>query len=284
FLTEEFFTPIYLLSAVFIGLGLFTLLRLALRNNPVEKLRSVPIKLMAGLLLLVLPSAICAMNYYENDQHENYVAFDYATNTLRSLSPDAVLFTWGDSGAFPLWYLQGVERMREDLDLLHTPHLVFDWYLDAFPHLFGRSVLRTVPEGKQSAEAALKLAVAEQIASRPIFIDFSTRYSLPFAEYGLKQRGICYQLINDGGSVLRPPDLSVWRLYASRGYTSQMGFRDLDTGKAILIYASCRMEAGEILLRMGYRQQGAEELRAAAAIAPELRAQVEQVLAAYGAR
>ncbi|BET57864.1 glycosyltransferase family 117 protein [Geobacter sp. 60473] len=284
FLTEEFFTPIYLLSAVFIGLGLFTLLRLALRNNPVEKLRSVPIKLMAGLLLLVLPSAICAMNYYENDQHENYVAFDYATNTLRSLSPGAVLFTWGDSGAFPLWYLQGVERMREDLDLLHTPHLVFDWYLDAFPHLFGRSALRTVPEGKQSAEVALKLAVAEQILSRPVFIDFSTRYSLPFAEYGLKQRGICYQLINDGGSVLRPPDLAVWRLYASRGYTSQMGFRDLDTGKAILIYASCRMEAGEILLRMGYRQQGAEELWAAAAIAPDLRAQVEQVLAAYGAR
>lgn len=284
FLTEEFFTPIYLLSAVFIGLGLFTLLRLALRNNPVEKLRTVPIKLMAGLLLLVLPSAICAMNYYENDQHENYVAFDYATNTLRSLSPGAVLFTWGDSGAFPLWYLQGVERMREDLDLLHTPHLVFDWYLDAFPHLFGRSVLRTMPERRQSSEVALKLAVAEQIVSRPVFIDFSTRYSLPFAEYGLKQRGICYQLINDGGSVLRPPDLAVWRLYASRGYTSQMGFRDLDTGKAILIYASCRMEAGEILLRMGYRQQGAEELSAAAAIAPELRAQVEQVLAAYGAR
>ncbi|MCP6657796.1 hypothetical protein NL521_28075, partial [Klebsiella pneumoniae] len=71
---------------------------------------------------------------------------------------------------------------------------------------------------------ALKLAVAEQIVSRPVFIDFSTRYSLPFAEYGLKQRGICYQLINDGGSVLRPPDLAVWRLYASRGYTSQMGF------------------------------------------------------------
>ncbi|WP_306532721.1 DUF2723 domain-containing protein [Geobacter sp.] len=284
FLTEEFFTPLYLLSAVFIGVGLFALLGRALDSVSVEKLTSVPVKLLVGVFILMLPTTICALNYYENDQHENYVAFDYGTNTFRSLPQGAVLFTWGDSGAFPLWYLQGVERMREDLDLLHTPHLVFRWYLDAFPHLFSQSVLRAVPEATQSAESALKMAVSEQIVRRPVFIDFSTRYSLPFAEYGMQQRGIGYQLVRGGGSTFYPPDLSVWGVYNSRGFTSQMGFRDLDTGKAILIYAMGRLEGGETLLRMGYRSQGAEELRLAAAIAPELRGQVEQMLGAFGVR
>lgn len=284
FLTEEFFTPLYLLSAVFIGVGLFALLRRALDGVPVDKLTSVPVKVLVGLLVLMLPTTICALNYYENDQHDNYVAFDYASNTFRSLPQGSVLFTWGDSGAFPLWYLQGVERLREDLDLLHTPHLVFDWYLDAFPHLFSRSMLRAVPESALSAESALKMAVAEQIVRRPVFIDFSTRYSLPFAEYGMQQRGVGYQLMRGGENMTYPPDISVWSLYSARGYTSQMGFRDLDTGKAILIYAMGRLEGGETLLRTGYRSQGAEELRQAAAIAPELRMQVEQMLGAYGAR
>ncbi|GLI36620.1 DUF2723 domain-containing protein [Geobacter hydrogenophilus] len=284
FLTEEFFTPLYLLSAVFIGVGLFWLLRRALDSIQVEKLTSMPIKVLVLVFTLMLPGTICALNYYENDQHDNYVAFDYATNTFRSLPQYTALFTWGDSGAFPLWYLQGVERMREDLDLLHTPHLVFRWYLDAFPHLFSQSMLRAVPESAQSAESALKMAVAEQIGRRPVFIDFSTRYSLPFAEYGMQQRGIAYHLIQGGKDTVYPPDLSVWGLYSSRGYTSQMGFRDLDTGKAILIYAMARLEGGETLLRTGYRAQGAEELRLAAAIAPELRGQVEQMLGTYGVR
>ncbi|RNC67648.1 MAG: DUF2723 domain-containing protein [Desulfuromonadales bacterium] len=284
FLTEEFFTPLYLLSAVFIGIGLWYLLRRGLESVSVEKLTSLSVKAVVVIFLAMLPAAICARNYYENDQHDNYVAFDYATNTFRSLDQGAVLFTWGDSGAFPLWYLQGVERMREDLDLLHTPHLVFTWYLDAFPHLFSRSMLRSYPDVAQSADSALKLVVAEQIGRRPVFIDFSTRYSLPFAEYGMKQRGICYQLIADGGATFHAPDISVWSAYCERGYTSQMGFRDLDTGKAILIYATSRMEAGENLLRLGYRAEGAAELRAAAVIAPELGAQVQQLLGAYGVR
>lgn len=284
FLTEEFFTPLYLLSAVFMGVGLFWLLHRALANVAVEKLTSVPVKVLVGVFILLLPATICALNYYENDQHENYVAFDYATNTFRSLPQGTVLYTWGDSGAFPLWYLQGVERMRDDLDLLHTPHLVFRWYLDAFPHLFNRSMLRSIPESVQSAESALKMAVAEQIGYRPVFIDFSTRYSLPFAEYGIQQRGIAYQLVKGGGNMTYLPDLSVWSLYSARGYTSQMGFRDLDTGKAILIYAMGKLEAGETLLRAGYRSQGAEELRLAAGIAPELKGQVDQMLGAFGLR
>ena len=232
---------------------------------------------MVGCALLALPATVCALHYLENDQHENYVAYDYASNTLRSLPQGAVLYTWGDSGAFPLWYIQGVERMREDLDLLHTPHLVFKWYLDAFPELFRNSNLRNVPEATLSPDDLLRFSISELIDHRPVFVDFSTRYSVPLSTYGLIQRGLCYQLAMNS-TIIYPPDLSVWSLYANRGVNSDMFFRDLDTGKAILIYANAHMESAETLFRIGRGGEARMELRIAESIAPDLHDQIAQIL------
>ena len=173
--------------------------------------------------------------------------------------------------------------MREDLDILHTPHLVFKWYLDSFPNLFRYSMLRSVPLETLPPEQVLKLSIAEQIERRPVFIDFSTRYSIQFDEFSLQQRGICYEL-EKGGQALLLPDLQVWSLYNARGLSGEMFFRDLDTGKAILIYANSHMEAGETLIRLGRMGEGLEEMQTAAKIAPELRGQIVQILNSYGIR
>ncbi len=284
FLTEEFFTPLYLLSAVFIGLGLWYVIALIIDMFPPVSARSLQARLLAFVLLSALPTCVFAINYVENDQHENYVAFDYATNTLRSAPQGSVLYTWGDSGAFPLWYLQGVERMREDLDLLHTPHLVFKWYLDGFPELFRHSLLRNIPLESQSPENVLLLSVAEQFPRRPVLIDFSTRYSVPFDSYRFLQRGIAYQLVAASQGALPLPDMMTWRLYNNRGFTTDMFFRDLDTQKAFLIYANGHLEAGESLLRLGRKGEGVAEVRMAEQIAPEMSYQVMQTLNSYGIR
>lgn len=281
FLTEEFFTPLYLLTAVFIGLGFFSLAKKALTWVPAKLLHTFPIKVLVGCALLVLPVTVCALNYLENDQHENHVAYDYASNSLRSLPQGAVLYTWGDSGAFPLWYIQGVERMREDLDLLHTPHLVFKWYLDAFPVLFRNSNLRNVSAAELSPDDLLRLSISELIDHRPVFVDFSTRYSVPLGTYGMIQRGICYQL-EKNSAILYPPVLSVWSLYANRGVNSEMFFRDLDTGKAILIYANAHMESAETLFRIGRAGEARMELRIAESVAPDLHDQIARILANNG--
>ena len=281
FLTEEFFTPLYLLSAVFIGLGLFSIVKKGIGVIPVQKAGLLPVKFAVGTMLLSLPVTVCALHYVENDQHENYVAFDYASNTLRSLPQGAVLYTWGDSGAFPLWYLQGIEKMREDVDLLHTPHLVFTWYLDSFPDLFRTSILRRVPLETIPPDDVLKMSISEFMAYRPVVIDFSTRYSVPVDGYRLLQRGIAYQLENPNRSV-NAPSQSAWSLYINRGMNGTMFFRDLDTGKAILIYANAHMEAAETLLRSGRIREGLDELRVADGIAPELHNQIMQMSARYG--
>jgi hypothetical protein len=225
--------------------------------------------------------ALCAMNYYENDQHNNYIAFDYATNSLRSLPQNAVMFTWGDSGAFPLWYLQGVERMREDLDLPHTPHLVFDWYLDSMPRLFKDSNLRKFDIQSFGSEAALRLAITDLIDQRPTYIDFSTRYSVPFTDYAPVQQGFVYRMrrINEPAGL---PDISVWDNFNNRGILEKISFIDLDTGKAIMIYANSYLETGEFLLGIGRMQEGMQMLHKAEQISPEMKPAVQQVLMRFG--
>ena len=281
FLTEEFFTPLYLLTAVLIGIGLFHLLSIAVKNARLPKDFSAKVYCLVAVMYFSLPISLCAMNYYENDQHNNYIAFDYATNSLRSLPQNAVMFTWGDSGAFPLWYLQGVERMREDLDLPHTPHIVFDWYLDSLPRLFKESNLRKFDMQSSGPEASLRMAITDIIDQRPTYIDFSTRYSVVFNDYIPVQKGIVYRMrrISEPGGL---PDLSVWDNYNNRGILEKISFLDLDTGKAIMIYANSYLEAGEFLMSIGRQQYGIPMIQKAELISPEMKPAVQQVLMRYG--
>jgi hypothetical protein len=281
FLTEEFFTPLYLLTAVLIGIGLFNVLTVAIRNARLPEQYGFKVYALVVLMLFSLPASLCAVNYYENDQHNNYIAYDYATNSLRSLPQNAVMFTWGDSGAFPLWYLQGVERMREDLDLPHTPHIVFDWYLDSMPRIFKDSNLRLFDIQSAAPEASLRLAITDLIDQRPVYIDFSTRYSVNFSDYVPVQKGILYRIrkVSEPGGL---PDISVWENYNNRGILEKISFLDLDTGKAILIYGNSYLEAGEFLMSIGRTNQGRVMLSQAELISPELKSATQQILMRYG--
>lgn len=281
FLTEEFFTPLYLLSAVLIGVGLFNLLKFAICYARITEKYDFKVYTLVVIMLFSLPASLCAVNYYENDQHNNYIAFDYASNSLRSLPQNAIMFTWGDSGAFPLWYLQGVERMREDLDLPHTPHLVFDWYLDSMPRIFSDSNLRKYDTSSFDPDTALRIAITENLGIRPVYIDFSTRYSVEFKDYKPAQRGIvyCVRKINEPSGI---PDISLWDNYNNRGIMEKQSFLDLDTGKAILIYASGYIEAGEFLAGINRHREAIMMLGRAEQISPEMRVSADQIRMRYG--
>lgn len=281
FLTEEFFTPLYMFTAIMIGIGLFNLLGYAVRWSGLPDHLGFQVYGVVALLFFTLPTALCAVNYFENDQHNNYIAFDYASNSLRTLPQNSIMYTWGDSGAFPLWYLQSVERMREDVDLPHTPHLVFDWYLDSMPRVFKDSNLRKFDTSSFAPDTALRIAITENLGIRPVYIDFSTRYSVEFKEYQPVQRGIVY-CIRKISEPFGLPDVSVWDNYNSRGILEKQSFLDLDTGKAILIYANSYLEVGEFLAGVNRQQEAAVMLRKAEQISPEMKLTVDQVRMRYG--
>jgi hypothetical protein len=76
---------------------------------------------LGGALLLVTPVSQVAANWPAHDASRRHFAHDFAANLLEGLPRDAILFTAGDNDTFPLWYLQAVEGVRPDVQVVNRP-------------------------------------------------------------------------------------------------------------------------------------------------------------------
>src|SRR5438876_11151138 len=86
------------------------------------------------LLLALIP---LAGNRLTASRAGETLARDFASDILQSVEPYGILVTAGDNDTFPLWYAQGVARIREDVVVMNLPAAITDWYL-------GRVQLRPV--------------------------------------------------------------------------------------------------------------------------------------------
>ena len=132
---DYFYILSFQLWGIYAGLGLAALWRgLAERLERVaagagEAVRRVSGASMAraapllGLALLPL-----ALNWSRADRSGDYSARDWAYNMLQSVEPYGVLFTNGDNDTFPLWYLQEVEGIRQDVTVIVHSYLGTQWY------------------------------------------------------------------------------------------------------------------------------------------------------------
>ena len=112
--------------ALWIGVGAAALLEDL--GRMAEKWRKYLVPATAVALLLALPVRMVYANYYTHDRSGNYVAWDYARNSLAMLEPNAIIFTNGDNDTFPLWYMQIVEEFRTDVRVVNLSLLNTGWY------------------------------------------------------------------------------------------------------------------------------------------------------------
>jgi len=79
---------------------------------------------------LAVPMLMAAENWDDHDRSGRYTARDIARNYLNSCDKDAILFTVGDNDTFPLWYVQDVEGVREDVRIVNMMLFNMEWYID----------------------------------------------------------------------------------------------------------------------------------------------------------
>jgi hypothetical protein len=127
---DYFYTGAFFVFSIWIGLGV----RGTLDFVKEKFANSAFLKPIMGLILILafvaVPLNMLASNYHRNDRSNNYVPWDYSYNLLQSVAPEGIIFTNGDNDTFPLWYLQDVVGVRQDVRIVNLSLLNTPWYIE----------------------------------------------------------------------------------------------------------------------------------------------------------
>ena len=130
-----------------------------------------PSALMAILVsLLAVPTLMALENWDDHDRSGRYTARDIARNYLNSCSENAILFTVGDNDTFPLWYVQDVEGVREDVRIVNMMLFNMNWYIDQarWQNYDSEPLPFTIPQSKYEAIPGSSIFVREHEQWAPL--------------------------------------------------------------------------------------------------------------------
>lgn len=117
---DYFFIVGFSVWGLFAGMGLTVLWRRLSKRLDGSLRKASPILAIAALPLL--------FNWSWASRRGDWAARDWAHNLLMSVEPYGVLFTNGDNDTFPLWYIQEVEGVRQDVTVIVSSYLNTPWY------------------------------------------------------------------------------------------------------------------------------------------------------------
>jgi hypothetical protein len=174
---DYFYTGSFFVFAAWIGLGASALLETV--SNAFTEKTSLRIPATIGvavLLFIASPVNLFTENRFERDRSGHYVAWDYGYNLLQSVERDGILFTNGDNDTFPLWYLQDVEGIRQDVRVVNLSLLNTSWYINQLKNQRPHGA-KPVPISLSDAQVSqirlmqweprtLELAVPEEVYDR----------------------------------------------------------------------------------------------------------------------
>jgi len=195
---DYFFVVSFQMWGVFAGIGLVRVLRLLARAGPPPRWA-----LALGVAVTMVPFATNFQGASRRHGPDAYAARDFAYNLLQSVEPYGVLFGFGDNDTFPVWYLQEVEGIRQDVTQINLSLANLDWYIEQLAARPVRPVnLRTLPEiywklrpPEPPTGPALPLTPADIAGMKP----------LPIQEDGVIRLGPL-ELRMRKGMFLRPAD------------------------------------------------------------------------------
>jgi len=128
---DYFFTPAFIFFAIIIGVGFSSILG-NIMSWCKKRLPVWSAYLIWGFafgLILLMPVDTLTYHYRTHDRTGDFAPPDYAYNILNSCDENGIIFTNGDNDTFPLWYLQEVEKVRNDVRVINLSLLNTDWYI-----------------------------------------------------------------------------------------------------------------------------------------------------------
>jgi hypothetical protein len=124
---DYFYEGAFFAFSLWIGLGVVGLIELISDLRKKEINLAIAGSVMA-LAVIFVPVRMVQENYFHQNRAGNYFPYDYAYNILQSCEKDAILITNGDNDTFPLWCLQAVYGVRQDVRIINLSLAQTDWY------------------------------------------------------------------------------------------------------------------------------------------------------------
>ncbi len=125
----KFYGTMCFMFSIWIAVGLHNLIELLKQKYSKFQLAKYLPGVVLVLAFVFLPMRLFQSNYREQDRSKDWLPWDFAYNMLQSCEPNAILFTNGDNDTFPLWYLQEVEGVRQDVRIANLSLINTPWYI-----------------------------------------------------------------------------------------------------------------------------------------------------------
>ena len=269
---DYFWTPGFMFFALSMGLGISALL--AISGSWLEIKKRLLAKPMVGILsVVVLALLILPLNRgfsSHNNRSGNYLPYDYAWNLLQSCDKDGILFTNGDNDTFPLWFLQNVEKVRQDVRVVNLSLINTNWYIKQMKHQWNVPISFTDREidrlGFIRTEDGKVLRIQDRMID-DILEANNWKYPVYFAvtvssdnklykgksiDNHLRMEGMAYRVVKEEGPMMVEPNImreKLFKVFKFRGVNDPKVHKDENDDRLLANYTSCFLGLADTLRR-----------------------------------
>jgi len=124
---DYFYIASFAIWGIWVAMGLATLMEW-IQSALAERVGSEGRRWALATPVLALALVPLAGNRIAASRAGEYMARDFAYDMLQSCDPYGILVTAGDNDTFPLWYIQEVEHVRQDVTVVNLSLANTDWY------------------------------------------------------------------------------------------------------------------------------------------------------------
>jgi len=278
---DYFFTPGFMFFALIMGLGISALL--ASLGSWLERTQKILVRPVVGglsLLILALPVMPLQRGFNShNNRSGNYLPYDYAYNLLNSCDKDAILFTNGDNDTFPLWFLQNVEKIRQDVRVVNLSLINTKWYIKQMKHQWKVPISFTDKQidrlGYVRTEDGKILRIQDQMIDN-ILETNKWKYPVYFAvtvasenrvykgkpiDDHLRMEGMAYRVVKEKGKLMVEPNImreKLFKVFRFRGVSDPSVHKDENDYRLLANYTSCFLGLADTLRRARRYQEAIE--------------------------
>ncbi len=225
----KFYGTMCFMFSIWIAVGLHNIIELLKKKFAGKSITKAAPAAVLVLAFVFIPMRLFQSNYREQDRSKDWLPWDFAYNMLQSCEPNAILFTNGDNDTFPLWYLQEVEGVRQDIRIANLSLINTPWYI--------KQLKNETPHGAEKVDMNLSNEEIEDI--RPMRWDSrEMEISAPVDSNLSQEMKRSLRIASDSASSVAPLPPIKWKMDPTLSFGDVHAIRAQDIAVLAIIQAN----------------------------------------------